>query len=483
MRVTTIKATPGKVSADLICAGIFEPPEAPQWLSKRAQELIGQGVFSGKHGKTSLVFCDGPDQMLVGLGKQEEFDPEKARSAAATALEKAREAGAKKVAWAVPDGVNQAEIGAALTEGTVLGSYKFDRYKTTNDAKEEPEVEELTVVSEGDIDQQVMDAALVCEAENEAREMQNLPPNVLDPSYLASQASEIASGIEGLTAEVLGKSELERKGMGALLAVAAGSNQEPCMIVMRYSPSGAAEGTLGLVGKAVTFDSGGYSLKPATKMNDMKMDMSGGAAVIEATAAIARLGLPISLVTVVPATENMVSGGATRVGDIITTYSGKTVEVTNTDAEGRLILADALSYTCELGATRIVDLATLTGAIIVALGSTYAGLVTNDDELSSRLKAAGDRSGELVWRMPLHEEYFELTKGKISDLINATDEGKAGPIYAASFLEQFVDGRPWAHLDIAGTAWNVGRSYVGKGPTGFGVRLLVEFARGLVATA
>jgi leucyl aminopeptidase len=214
-------------------------------------------------------------------------------------------------------------------------------------------------------------------------------------------------------------------------------------------------------------------------MHEMKMDMSGGAAVLESVAAIAQLDLPVELIAVVPATENMPSGSSMRPGDVITQYNGKTVEVNNTDAEGRLILADALAYCAELGAERMVDLATLTGAVLIALGSTYAGLVSNDDEWAAEVTEAASRSGELAWRLPLHPEYKELTKGTVADLTNAASKRKAMTIYAGSFLEEFVDGRPWAHLDIAGTAWDTGREYVGKGPTGFGVRLLVDLARSL----
>jgi leucyl aminopeptidase len=248
--------------------------------------------------------------------------------------------------------------------------------------------------------------------------------------------------------------------------------------VLRYSGGGGGE-PLALVGKAVTFDSGGISIKPAQGMQEMKMDMSGGAAVLEATAAIAELGLPLELISILPSTENMPSGTAIKPGDIITQYNGKTVEVNNTDAEGRMILADALAYSVELGAKRIVDLATLTGAVVVALGSTYAALISNEDEWAGRVAEAASASGELAWRLPLHPEYKELTKGTVADLTNAASKRKAGTIYAASFLEEFVDGTPWAHLDIAGTAWDVGREYVGKGPTGFGVRLLVRLAQEL----
>ncbi len=231
----------------------------------------------------------------------------------------------------------------------------------------------------------------------------------------------------------------------------------------------------------MTFDSGGISLKPGAKMAEMKFDMSGGAAVIEAVAAIARLRLPVKLVAVVGATENLPSGRSIKPGDIVTAANGKTIEVNNTDAEGRLVLADCLCHAVAEGAERIVDLATLTGAVIVALGSTYAGLMSNDDELAERITAAGERTGEIVWRLPLHEEYDELIKGKYADLDNAPEARKAGTIVGGAFLSNFVGETPWAHLDIAGSAWDLDRAYVGKGASGYGVRLLVELARSYCA--
>ncbi len=270
--------------------------------------------------------------------------------------------------------------------------------------------------------------------------------------------------------------------MGGILAVSQGSAEEPQLIVLRYSGGGDGP-TLGLVGKGVTFDTGGISIKPSAGMHEMKMDMSGAAAVLEAVTAIAELGLAVDLVAVIPSTENMPSGHATKPGDIITQLNGKTVEVNNTDAEGRLILADALTYCVrELGAERLVDLATLTGAVLVALGSTYAALISNDDEFAGEVAAAGDATGELAWRLPLHPEYKQLTKGTVADLTNASAKRKAGTIYAGSFLEEFVEDKPWVHLDIAGVAWDQdNRDYVGKGATGWGVRMLVELARDLGA--
>jgi leucyl aminopeptidase len=235
------------------------------------------------------------------------------------------------------------------------------------------------------------------------------------------------------------------------------------------------------VGKAVTFDSGGISLKPGAKMAEMKFDMSGGAAVIEAVSAIARLKLPVKLIAVVGATENLPSGRSIKPGDIVTAANGKTIEVNNTDAEGRLVLADCLCHAVAQGAERIVDLATLTGAVIVALGSTYAGLMSNDDELVERIANAGERTGEIVWRLPLHEEYDELIKGKYGDLDNAPEGRKAGTIVGGAFLSNFVGETPWAHLDIAGSAWELDRAYVGNGASGYGVRLLVELAKSYCA--
>jgi leucyl aminopeptidase len=246
--------------------------------------------------------------------------------------------------------------------------------------------------------------------------------------------------------------------------------------VLRYDGGGGGP-HLGFVGKAVTFDTGGISIKPAAKMHEMKFDMSGGAAVIESMGAIAELGLAVKITAVVPSTENMPSGHAVKPGDIVTAMNGKTIEVNNTDAEGRLILADALCYAVEQGAERIVDLATLTGAIIVALGSTYAGLFSNDDDWFREVEAASASTGEIGWRMPLHAEYLELAKGQYADLSNAAEQRKAMSSYAAEFLRQFVSDTPWVHIDIAGTAWNTGRPYYGNGATGFGTRMLVELAQ------
>ncbi len=417
----------------------------------------------------------------MGLGPREELTGERARVAAAAAASRAREISARALCWLLPEGAGEA-IAAALVEGTVLADYRFERFKSTPAPDAPPGLERLLVACPDELEGAVGDAAVVAARVNRARDLQNRPANDLTPTALGEHARALAEEIPELAVEVEGRDGIGARGMGAFSAVAQGSAQEPALITMRYEPRSAAPGpVLSFVGKAVTFDSGGLSLKPAPKMSEMKFDMSGGAAAIEATAAIAALGLPIRLLTVVGATENLPSGSAVKPGDIVTASNGKTIEINNTDAEGRLVLADCLCHAVAEGATQIVDLATLTGAVIIALGSTYAGLISNDDAFAELLTAAGDATGEIVWRLPLHEEYDEAVKGAFADLDNAPEARKAGAIVAGTFLSNFVGETPWAHLDIAGTAWDLGRPYVGKGASGFGVRLLVELARRLAA--
>ncbi len=483
MRVEVTGEPPDQVEADLEAVGIFEGEELPEPY----RGLAGAGDVRAAPRKTALLRPSGDRRVLVvGLGRRAELDLERLRVAAALTVTEGARYDAASLAWALPeagDAVAPAACAAALVEGAILASFRFDRFKSRDPDDPPPAELERLVLCDADQDRlggAVERARAASEACNRARELQALPANVLTPARLADRAREIAAAHDALSVEVLGPAEIGAKGMGGLAAVARGSAEDPRLIVLRYAPRGAGGETLGLVGKAVTFDTGGISIKPAAKMEEMKMDMSGGAAVLEGMGAIAELGLAIRAVACVPATENMPGGSATRPGDIITQLNGKTVEVNNTDAEGRLILADALTYSVrELGADRLVDIATLTGGIVVALGSTYAGLISNDDGWAERVRAAAERTGELAWRLPLHEEYKELTRGRDADLTNASAKRKASPIYAGSFLEEFVDEKPWAHLDIAGTAYDVDRAYVGTGPTGFGVRLLVALASDL----
>jgi leucyl aminopeptidase len=458
--------------ADLVAVGLVEGGELPPEIAGAA------GADSARSGfkKLSLLRPDGfPPVLVVGLGESDELDLETLRVAAALAVKEAERLEAKSIAWAYPEGIDSELAADALVTGTVLAAYRFDRFKS-GDRDDSPRLESLVLPGPAEFAKTVEWARITAEAQNRARDLQLTPANFATPSFLAERAEAIAAASEALTVEVFGRAELEAKGMGGLIAVGQGSAEEPKLIVLRYSGGGSGP-TLAYVGKGVTFDTGGISLKPGAGMQEMKMDMSGGAAVLEATTAIAELGLPLELIALVPTTENMPSGTAIKPGDIITQYNGKTVEVNNTDAEGRLILADALAYAVELGAERIVDIATLTGAVEIALGSTYAGLVSNDDPLAAEVIEAGEVSGELVWRLPLHPEYKELMKGTVADLSNLGKKRKAGTITAASFLEEFVGETPWAHLDIAGSAWDIGREYVGNEANGFGVRLLVELAR------
>jgi leucyl aminopeptidase len=473
MKVTVADKPPAESGAALTAVGLFEEAELPEDLAAAPGTEDAKGGFK----KTVLLRPETRRVIVVGLGKRKDWEPERARVAAALATRQAKGVEATSIAWAVPDEGEPAETVAALVEGTVLASYKFDRFKSKDD-DDDPrvEVESLTLLGDPKLSAAAEAARIASEAENRARELQDLPSNVVTPTYLADRATELAGEHEKLSAEILDRKQIAAKKMGGLVAVSQGSDTEPRMIVLRYEGGGSGQ-KLGLVGKAVTFDTGGISIKPSGGMEEMKMDMSGGAAVLEAVGAIAEMGLALDLVAVIPSTDNMPSGHAIKPGDIITQYNGKTVEVNNTDAEGRLILADALAYAVEQGAEQLVDLATLTGAVLIALGSTYAALISNDDEWAEQVREAAEQTGELAWRLPLHDEYKEITKGKVADLTNASSGRKAGTIYAASFLEEFVDDKPWVHLDIAGTAWDVGRAYVGKGPTGYGVRLLVELAR------
>jgi leucyl aminopeptidase len=473
VHVTTRGGAPEETAADTRVVGLFE---GESLADPRLQALVELGEAKPGLKKVAVAHEEAPGGgqrrvLIAGLGKREEFGAESARVAAAAAAGRAKELGAVSLSWAAPDGA----VAAALVEGTLLKLYSFDRFKSGND--ENGGVESLEVAGDG-VDAGAVDGARVAaEAANAARDLQNLPSNVATPTFLAERAGEIADQHDALEIELLDREAIVARGMGAFAAVARGAHEDPRLIVLRYRPDGATGPHLGYIGKAVTFDTGGISIKPSAKMQEMKFDMSGGAAVIEATGAIAALGLPVTLTAVVPATENMPSGHAVKPGDIVTAMNGKTIEVNNTDAEGRLILADALAYAVEQGAERIVDLATLTGAVLFALGHTYAGLWSNDDGWFEQVRAASEASGELGWRMPLHPEYFDLTKGTVADLQNAAEARVAQSNYAAEFLRQFVADTPWVHVDIAGTAWGMSRNYVGKGASGFGTRMLIELAR------
>jgi leucyl aminopeptidase len=475
MRARATTDAPAATGADTIAIGIFDGEGVAHDVAGGAlQALVDSGEARTKLRTVAVAHADGHRFVLVGLGARDAFDPERARVAAAAAAARARELGARLLCWELPHHVEDAHA-AAIVEGTVLADYEYRAYKTAGD--DGARLDELIVSAHHDVAGPVGVASVVAEAVNAARDLQNAPGNEMTPTALAQRAR----ALPGVEVDVWGRAEIEAAGMGAFAGVARGSDEEPQLITIRYEGEEARGPRLGFVGKGVTFDSGGISIKPAAKMHEMKFDMSGAAAVLEATGAIARLELPVRLVTVIGATENLPSGHALKPGDILRARTGTTIEVINTDAEGRLVLADCLAHAIDNGAERLVDLATLTGAIMVTFGRTYSGLFSSDDAWAEQVRAAGERAGELLWRLPLHEEYAKAIEGRYADIANAVENRQAGSIVAAEFLKRFAGDVPWAHIDIAGTADDNGKPYTPKGGAGWGVRLLVELARAVAA--
>ena len=405
------------------------------------------------------------------IGAPAELDTDGIRTAAAQAARSLRSEGGT-IAWRAED----AEQVRALVEGTAFGAYDPGLFK--RDYAGRPQLT-LALDAPAELSELAERQTTIARHLDAARDLSNRPPNDLTPVALAAHAKSHA--LPHLSVDSHGRDWIEGQGMGAFAAVAAGSAEEPQLIVMRYDPPNAAEGvTLGLVGKAITFDSGGISLKPALRMQDMKGDMSGGAAVIEATAAIAELGLPVRVLTVVASTENVQDAKAYRPGDILRAANGKTIEIINTDAEGRLLLADALHYARESGATHIIDFATLTGSMSIALGDLYAGWFANDDEFAAHVDAAAQTSGEHAWRFPLHPRYRRYVDSDFADMKNGSELREAGAVLAAEFLREFTGDGPWAHFDIAGPAFIQRKRpdyALDPGGTGYGVRLIVELAQ------
>jgi leucyl aminopeptidase len=467
MRVSSTTQAPPDTGADTIAVGVFEGKAISHDVDGVLQGLVDSGEARPGLRKLALAHAGGRRYILVGLGKRDDFDAERARVAAAAVAGRAKELGTRVLCWELPHHTEA----PGFVEGTVLAAYEYRAHKSKDD--DDPRIDELIVSAHDDVGDDVARAAAAAEAANAARDLQNAPGNELTPTALAERARSLA----GVQVEVWGRDQIVTAGMGAMAAVAQGSEEEPQLITIRYEPADVAGPVLGYVGKGVTFDSGGISIKPPLKMSEMKFDMSGAAAVLEATAAIAALGLPVRLVSVIGATENLLSGRSMKPGDILRAKTGTTIEVLNTDAEGRLVLADCLAHAIDQGAERLVDLATLTGAIVTTFGNTYAGLFSSDDDWSAAVQAAGERAGEPSWRLPLHEEYDELIKSRYADIANAVEARKAGSITAAQFLRRFTGDVPWAHLDIAGTAYDNGKPYTPKGGAGFGVRTLIELAR------
>ncbi|HET7599387.1 MAG TPA: leucyl aminopeptidase [Gemmatimonadales bacterium] len=442
--------------------------------------LYASGDFAGKRDETALLYSTGPAGrvLLVGVGKVEGDARPDLRRAAAIVAKRARATGVASAAlYATPEARGArawSDVGRLAGEGLAQGAWNYTDLKRPPE-EPKPPLESVTLLAPEA--RQEMEAghrvgAAIGAGQSFTRGLQVLPGNMCTPSYLASAAEELARR-HGFEVSVLDKAAIVREKMGALLAVAQGSSEEPRFIALEYRGSDAAP--IVLIGKGVTFDTGGISIKPAEKMEDMKFDMSGAAAVLGSFEVLGRLKPKAHVVGLIPSTENMPSGTAVKPGDVITSHFGKTIEMINTDAEGRLILSDALSYARRYHPACVLDIATLTGAIVVALGHTAAGVMGTDDKLIEEVRAAGERAGERVWPLPLWDEYRDLMKSDIADVKNAGGR-PAGSISAGWFLREFVDGYPWAHLDIAGTAYSDREDAARvKGPTGMGVRLFSEF--------
>ncbi|HEX8137209.1 MAG TPA: leucyl aminopeptidase [Pyrinomonadaceae bacterium] len=481
-----------------LAVAVFKDERADEGFLKELDEATGGLIKSlieseelkGKEGETAYVHLGGGGPLhvrrllLVGVGERAEYAVPQVSQMAGTAARFLRSKNVKTAALLPRAEGDTEKAVAAAAEGAVMGLFEPDKYRTVE--KEERTIERLTIIVEGADAEAISRAAergrIVGESVNFTRDMANEPGAYLTPTDMAERAREIATEF-GLSVDVLDEARMEQEGMGALLSVSRGSEEPAKLIILKYSPravGGEAGGEqsdgdlLAFVGKGITFDSGGISLKPGENMELMKYDMTGGATVLGAMRAIAQLKPPMPVLGVVPASENLPSGKATKPGDVVRAMSGKTIEVINTDAEGRLILSDAICYAKKLGAKRIIDMATLTGAVSIALGDVNTAVLGTDQQLIDEIIAAGREVGEKFWQLPLDKEYTKQIKSDIADIKNVGGR-KAGTITAAAFLKEFAEGVSWAHLDIAGTAWgDEAKPYRAKGPTGIAVRTLLN---------
>ncbi len=499
MDIKIRKTSPLQIKTPCMVIGVCEKDFSKPLLKELDQKLGGllrkaqrNGEFSAKADEQILFQPAGhlPAErvLLIGLGRAEKITTEKIRRAAGQAIQLVAERKFGSMAFALPPGTGGSDYAAqvqAAAEGLLLASYRYDLFLggKAKGSRKLPKAVTLMVEAEHDkkgCEATVEKAQKLCRAVILARDLVNTPGNIKSPAFLAEQA-QAAAGESTLKCTVLGQKQLVKEGCSALLSVAQGSAREPRLIILEHHGGGKGEAPVALIGKGVTFDSGGISLKSPEKMDEMKMDMGGGAAVIGTMLAASLLELPVNLVGIIPAVENMPSGTAYRPGDILTSLSGQTIEVLNTDAEGRLILADALTYAKRYEPRLVIDLATLTGACIIALGHQATAVLGNDQKLVQSLLNAGEKSGERLWQLPLWEEYDQLIKSSVADVKN-TGGRPAGTITAAAFLKKFANDFHWAHLDIAGTAWrDQDQPYTPKGGTGVGVRLLIEFLHDLAA--
>ncbi|MDQ1559339.1 MAG: leucyl aminopeptidase [Pyrinomonadaceae bacterium] len=490
----------GEVDVQALAVAVFKDEQAHEGFLQELDAATGGLIKSvieseelkGKEGETVYLHLgEGRGELkakrllLVGVGERESYKAAQVSQMAGTAARALRARNVKTVGLIARGAETDAERSAEVSvEGVLMSLFEPDKYRTVE--KEERVVERLVIVAQGANEDALRRGAergrIIGESVNFTRDLANEPGAYMTPTIMAERARAIASEF-GLEVDILDRERMEGEGMGSLLSVARGSEEPPALIILKYTPAGftgggtvagGGEGLLAFVGKGVTFDTGGISIKPGENMELMKYDMTGGATVLGVMRAAAQLKPPMPLLGVVPAVENMPSGKATKPGDVVRAMSGKTIEVINTDAEGRLILADAIAYARKLGATQVVDLATLTGAVSIALGDVNTGILGTDQELIDEVIAAGREVGEKLWQLPLDKEYTRQIKSDIADIKNVGGR-KAGTITAAAFLKEFADGISWAHLDIAGTAWgDDAKPYRSKGPTGVAVRTLLN---------
>jgi leucyl aminopeptidase len=482
------------VEADALVVTIYEGEKASEGALKEldertsgiVSELLGGDEIRGKQG--DMVYLHRPGNirarrlLLVGAGKREDFSLDTIRKVSGAAARFLRSKGVRRMAMLRRSQLDLDKSAQAAVEGVLIGLFEPDMYKT--EKKEERRLDELILCTAAPGSNDVLAGGvergrIIGDAVNLARELINEPSSTLTPTELAERAKETANRF-GLDIDVLEENRMKELGMGALLGVARGSDEPARLIVLRYTPAstepmGNDAGVIAIVGKGITFDSGGISIKPAEGMEKMKYDMSGAASTLAAMSAIAQLKPKVNVIGVMPATENMPSGRAYKPGDVLRAMSGKTIEVINTDAEGRLILADAITYARKLGATRIIDLATLTGAVSIALGTVNVAVLGNNQQFIDEVRGAAREVGERFWQLPMDEDYRELIKSDIADIKNSGGR-YAGTITASYFLHEFAEDTPWVHLDIAGTAWeNERKPHMAKGPTGVAIRTLINY--------
>jgi leucyl aminopeptidase len=493
MKTQGITGNFAEANVEALAVAVFKNDKPTSGVLKDLDRITGgilaatlkAGEFKADNGETALIRfvrkgkVKASRLLLIGMGEREEYKPAGVSILSGTAARYFRQLNVKSFALLPRCDAYSVEIAQNATQGVITSQFELDKYRTKD--KNDKAITSFVVCVEGasaaDLKEGINRGVIIGESMNFTRDLANEPPNVLTPTEMAKRAQEMAKEV-GLKIEVLDEARMEKLGMGSLLSVSKGSAEPAKLITLRYTPqkSTARNGDLlGLVGKGITFDTGGISIKPAENMDAMKYDMSGGATVLGTMRAIAMLKPSVPVIGVVAAVENMPGGKASRPSDVVTASTGKTVEILNTDAEGRLILADAVAYAEKNGATRIVDMATLTGAVIVALGDINTGVMGNDQTLVDDVIDCGREAGENYWQLPVGKEYSKLIKSDIADIKNIGPRGKAGTIIGGVFIQEFIDKAKWAHLDIAGTAWaDNPRPYQAKGPTGVAVRTLIK---------